>query len=217
MENETRAVAAITLDSRLDNQFRVAQVLSQSNIIKRLNKTAPYNAQDLLYLMMLGEKLGIPAETAVHAIWLVEGRPVVSARMCRALIHKNGHTWRVVEWTSARVVIEAGRKGQKPTQFETKIEEAKQAGLLTRGPWQKTPKPMLMAMATRRVVDACFADLFLGMTAYDELEREDMQTVETAPEKPAKRKLTLKKISSATSEPTAELFEDEVNSENAVD
>lgn len=221
MTEETGELVAVANPLKdVGHQLAIAQVLAKSNIVPRLNKQQPYNAHDLLYLMLLGKKLGIEPEIAVHSIWLVEGRPVVSARMCRALILKNGHTFRVVEWTGAKVIIEAGRKGEKPTQFETKIEEARQAGLLSRGPWQKTPKPMLMAMATRRVVDACFADMFLGMSTYDEAERDLSEADTVEPEQveaPKKKRLTLKKIQ--TEEPrelVPELFTDDAK-EDAVE
>lgn len=160
------------LTTSLKEKIQMAQIMSQSNIVPKMSKDKPYTTEDIVSLFLIGERLGIDPISALSGIFLVEGRPTISARLSRALIRKNGHAFKVESWDSKHCKIVATRQGEEPQEIEYRIEEAIHAGLLNRNTWRQYPKQMLFAAATRRMVDVVFSDLFLGMASYDEAEIE---------------------------------------------
>lgn len=187
-----------------------AQIMAKSNIIPKISKGQPYSAEDIVSLFMIGERLGVDPIAALSGVWIIEGRPSVSARLCRALIVHNGHKWRVKEWDAKHIVVEVKRKDDDEFQtFEYTMLEATHAGLSGRQTWRQHPKPMLMAAVTRRIVDAVFPDLFLGFPAYEREEFEDAEVVEQIEaepkEKPRRNRLSLKKIKGESTEEPKEV------------
>jgi hypothetical protein len=191
---------------------QLAQIMSKSNIIPKISKDKPYSAEDIVSLFLIGERLGVDPIAALSGIWIVEGRPSVSARLCRALILKHGHKWRVEHWDAQSIKVTVTRKDDEPQTFEYTIKEAAHAGLTNRKTWQQHPRPMLMAAVTRRIVDAVFPDLFLGMTAYEPEEFDDTAPAQasapSAKTKTRKSGLTLKKIQASETEQEEENAQD---------
>jgi len=202
-ETETQAPKRNSLAEKV----QLAQIMSKSNIIPKISKDKPYSAEDIVSLFLIGERLGVDPIAALSGIWIVEGRPSVSARLCRALILKHGHKWRVEHWDAQSIKVTVTRKNDEPQTFEYTMKEAAHAGLTNRKTWQQHPRPMLMAAITRRIVDAVFPDLFLGMTAYEQEEFDERPAVEqnVAEAKAGKTRrgsLTLKKIQTEETEET---------------
>lgn len=192
----------------LAEKLQLAQIMSKSNIIPKISKDKPYSAEDIVSLFLIGERLGVDPIAALSGIWIVEGRPSVSARLCRALILKHGHKWRVEHWDAQSIKVTVTRKDDEPQTFEFTMKEAAHAGLTNRKTWQQHPRPMLMAAVTRRIVDAVFPDLFLGMTAYEQEEFDERPAVEQnvvdakQAGKTRRGSLTLKKIQTEETEET---------------
>lgn len=191
--------------------MQLAQIMSKSNIIPKISKEKPYSAEDIVSLFLIGERLGVDPIAALSGIWIVEGRPSVSARLCRALILKHGHKWRVKEWDAQHIIVEVQRKGDDEAQtFEYTMKEAAHAGLATRQTWRMHPRPMLMAAVTRRIVDAVFPDLFLGMTAYEPEEFDDRPASVQNIGEPAETK-TISLADLKKAEPSDAAKEEDVN------
>lgn len=207
-ESETQAPCRNSLAEKV----QLAQIMSKSNIIPKISKDKPYSAEDIVSLFLIGERLGVDPIAALSGIWIVEGRPSVSARLCRALILKHGHKWRVEHWDAQSIKVTVTRKDDEPQTFEYTIKEAAHAGLTNRKTWQQHPRPMLMAAVTRRIVDAVFPDLFLGMTAYEPEEFDDTAPAQasapSAKTKTRKSGLTLKKIQASETEQEEENAQD---------
>lgn len=207
-ESETQAPSRNSLAEKV----QLAQIMSKSNIIPKISKDKPYSAEDIVSLFLIGERLGVDPIAALSGIWIVEGRPSVSARLCRALILKHGHKWRVEHWDAQSIKVTVTRKDDEPQTFEYTIKEAAHAGLTNRKTWQQHPRPMLMAAVTRRIVDAVFPDLFLGMTAYEPEEFDDTAPAQasapSAKTKTRKSGLTLKKIQASETEQEEENAQD---------
>ena len=188
----------------LAEKVQLAQIMAKSNIIPKISKGQPYSAEDIVSLFLIGERLGVDPIAALSGVWIIEGRPCISARLCRALIVRAGHKWKVKEWDATKIVVEVQRKGDDDWQsFDYTMKEAAHAGVAGKQTWRQHPKPMLMAAVTRRIVDAVFPDLFLGMTAYEAEEFEsstsDVVTIEAQPKK-KKSGLNLRKIVGETTE-----------------
>lgn len=145
----------------------LAEVLGESNILPSLGRAQKYSKHDIFVLAMIGHRLGIDPIASVMGIYIVEGRPFVSSRLVRGLILKNGHSFRVTEWTSAKITVLAARQGQEAVEFTYTLAEAQHAGLGSKNTWKSHPRRMLLAAVTRNVADALFADLFLGLTNDD--------------------------------------------------
>lgn len=149
------------------NLLTLADSLSKSSIVQNLAQQK-YSKEDVFVLLMMGERLGIDPMAALTGIYVVKGRPYIGARLVRGLALKHGHTFEVVDWTADTCQVLAGRKGQEPRTFGYTIKEAQHAGLMQKETWRQHPRRMLLNAVTRHVMDACFADLFLGITVDDD-------------------------------------------------
>lgn len=150
-----------------DATLGLAELLAQSNILPSMGKGQKYTKHDIFVLSMIGQRLGIDPLASVMGIYILNGRPYISARIVRGLILKNGHRFEVKEWTASKIVVLAARNGQEPIEFTYTTAEAQHAGLTGKDTWKQHPRRMLLAAVTRNVADALFADLFLGLVNDD--------------------------------------------------
>jgi hypothetical protein len=123
-------------------------------------------------LALAGRELGLPMMQAIRSIHIIEGKPVMSADLMAALVHRRipGALLRIAETSNTKCVVEAGRAGQKSTLFTFTIEDAKAAGLLGKDNWRKYPRAMLRARCLAEAVRAAFPDSMLaGVYHPDEL------------------------------------------------
>jgi hypothetical protein len=149
------------------NSLTLSELLAKSNILPSLGKGAKYTQHDIFVLSMIGQRLGIDPIASVMGIYIVEGRPMVSSRLVRGLILKNGHKFEIKEWTAQKISVLAARGTGEPVEFTYTIAEAAHAGLTNKNTWKSHPRRMLLAAVTRNVADALFADLFLGLVNDD--------------------------------------------------
>jgi hypothetical protein len=81
--------------------------------------------------VLAGRELGIGAFAAMSDIHIIEGKPVIGARILAALVRQSAvYDYEVVEWTNERCAIDFFRHGKKlePT-VEFTEEDARRAGL----------------------------------------------------------------------------------------
>jgi hypothetical protein len=146
--------------------------------------------------ILAGRELGIGPFAAMSDIHLVDGSPVVGARILAALVRQSAvYDYRVVEWTNERVAIDFYRHGEKlePT-VSFSEEDAERAGLNrpTRSGepsnHTKFPRNMKFARAMSNGVGLHCPDLTAGTPVYtpDELGLEDADA-DVAPEPPAEQ------------------------------
>lgn len=144
----------------LTEQLQLAQELAKAGIVPSHLQRKPEN---ILALMYAAQSVDIPLWQAVQGMQVISGKVGISADLCRALILRAGHTFRVEESTETTATVVVIRKGDT---FEHRasftIEDAKRAGL-TGGSWQKYPKAMLIARATTLVARNACADVLAGM------------------------------------------------------
>lgn len=146
--------------SVLTEQLQLAQELAKAGIVPSHLQRKPEN---LLALMYAAQSVDIPLWQAIQGMQVISGKVGISADLCRALILRAGHTFRVEESTEQAATVVVIRKGET---FEHRasfsVEDAKRAGL-TGGSWNKYPKAMLIARATTLVARNACADVLAGM------------------------------------------------------
>jgi hypothetical protein len=140
-------------------------------------------ASQAVVKILAGRELGIGPFAAMSDIHLVDGSPVVGARILAALVRQSDvYDYRVVEWTNQRCSIDFYRHGEKLEPTVTfSDEDAERAGLNqpTRSGkpsnHMKFPRNMKFARAMSNGVGLHCPDLTAGTPVYtpDELGLED--------------------------------------------
>ena len=147
--------------SDLDAAMRLAKTLMWSNILPENLRNKPAN---VLVLMMYGRDLGMTPMQAFQAIYVVNGKPQLSAEGWTALARRAGHRIHWLESTreTAKVQITLADDPDHPHVEEFTIDDAIAAHLVTRGedgtliardskgnakPWELYTKRMLRARA----------------------------------------------------------------------
>jgi hypothetical protein len=128
--------------------------------------------------ILVGNDLGLPPMTALSNIYVIEGRPTISAMAMRGLILARGHDLSWGERTTTRVILlgrRAPRAGERPlewTEVTWTMDDARRAHLDNKQNWKTYPRAMLMARCTGELGRALFADLIAGIP-YTREEAED--------------------------------------------
>ena len=148
-----------------------AQVLVKSGMLPSSVKSA----ESAMAIMQTGREFGLQPMQSFRVIHIIEGKPTLSAQFMAALVNrhcaKHGGYLRQAELSEERCVIEYKRgEWPAPQTFSFSMEDAKRAGLATRGTWQKHPREM---MYNRAVSNACrmgWPELVAGVYDPDELD-----------------------------------------------
>lgn len=161
--------------------FQVAEVAKLAGYISGTDFVPrAYRGQDaaVAAAILTGRELGVGPMTALQHIYVVDGRPAMSAQLMRSLILAAGHTIRVTDWSSSRVELVGQRAGESTsTTITWSLEDARRAGLLSKSNWSRYPRAMLMARATAELGRVAFPDVIGGM-AYTIEEAEDITVAE---------------------------------------
>jgi hypothetical protein len=149
-----------------DKVVKLAEVIANSPFVPvGLRGSVPATAAAIL----TGRELGVPPMTALANIYVIGGKPGLSALVMRALIQSKGHDWQDVHVSDTRVVVRGRRKGESEwTEAGFTAEQARVAGIKMNG----YPQDKLYARATARLARRKFADVIAGMP-YSAEELED--------------------------------------------
>ena len=125
--------------------------------------------------MLTGHEIGIGPMQALSEISVINGRPCMSAKLMRALVHRAGHDlWFEVK-SNTKVTI-CARRADWPEDRVAKVtwtmDDAKAAGLSGGQNYRKYPRAMLAARATGEICRDNFADV-LGGIGYTPEELSD--------------------------------------------
>src|SRR3954467_1219232 len=167
-----------TLAGRDLDPITLGQIFARSGLFPDIDRVS-----QAVVKIIAGRELGIGPFAAMSDIHLVDGSPVVGARILAALVRQsNVYDYRVVEWTNQRCSIDFYRHGEKLEPTVTFSEEdAELAGLNqpTRSGkpsnHMKFPRNMKFARAMSNGVALHCPDLTAGAPVYppDELDVED--------------------------------------------
>lgn len=143
--------------------YRVSEALAKTPFVPRemMGKTA-----DVAAAIMRGRELGLDPFDALGSIYIVHGRVGYYAEFMRRRIIQAGHTFRVVENTDNRCIVEGTRReGGEPTRATFTAEQAKRAKI-NLGDY---PADKLLARATSRLCRQVFPDVLAGSVIAEDL------------------------------------------------
>lgn len=123
---------------------------------------------DVFVTVMHGLDLGLRPMQALNLVYVVKGRPSLSAEGMRSLILDAGHELQV-EADEKKATVRARRAGTDTwVEASFTIEQAKKAKLGGAN-WDAYPEDMLVARATSRLAKRYFPDVTNGLASTEEL------------------------------------------------
>lgn len=144
--------------------------LAQIAIASKLTKLS--RVEEAAVILMTGRELGLQPMQSLRGIYVVEGKPTLSADMMVAVIRGSGlcESWRIVESTAERCTITTRRKGEQhdATRTWTKAD-ATLAGVAGKDTWRKYPAAMLRHRCAADLARQEYPDVLLGLYDPDEL------------------------------------------------
>jgi len=125
----------------------------------------------VLAALMSGAERGLGPMESLRSIYIIEGRPSLSAEAQRALVLAAGHDIEIVESTAVKATVIGRRAGSDSTSppFTWTIDRARRARLTNKDNWVKYPEAMLLARASSDLCKAVFPDVIAGLVATEEL------------------------------------------------
>jgi hypothetical protein len=154
--------------------LKIAERLSKSNLIPKALQGKP---DDVLVVLLTGRSYGVDPMTALSNISVINGKPVLEAKLLHGLClaRKDVCEYFVcVEANATAATYEAKRVGApKPERKTWTIKQAQDAGLTSKENWQKYPQAMLEARAKAALARSAFPDVVTGAYIPDEAEEID--------------------------------------------
>lgn len=125
--------------------------------------------------ILTGRELGIGPMESLQKVFVVDGKPTMSAELMRSLVLRAGHEITYAALTDNKVTVAGRRKGSdKWTEVTWTLEDAKRIGLAGKETWKKHPRQMLAARATSELCRLLFPDALGGVTLTpDEVEENE--------------------------------------------
>lgn len=145
-------------------------------IASRLTKLS--RVEEAAVILMTGHELGLRPMQSLRGIYVVDGKPTLSADMMVAVVRRSGlcESWRVVESTAERCTITTRRKGESVDATRTWTRaDADRAGVTGKDPWRKYPATMLRHRCAADLARQEFSDVLLGLYDPDELDASPAQ------------------------------------------
>jgi hypothetical protein len=110
-----------------------------------------------------GLELGIPPVQAMTGIFIVEGKPALSAALIATLIKRSGrYTYRIVAHDEAHCVLAFFEVGEKVGESSFTMKDAEKAGLAGKSVWKSYARNMLFARAMSNGARWFCPDVFGG-------------------------------------------------------
>ncbi len=153
----------------LDDVERLAKIAVASGY------TACKRPEEAAMLIITGHELGLSPAQSLRGIYVVNGRPVLSADLMVAVVRRSGlcESWRTVESTAERCTITTRRKGESTDATRTwTAADAKRAGVSGKGIWQSYPATMLRHRVAADLAREVYPDVLLGLYDPEELGGE---------------------------------------------
>lgn len=161
----TQALATVQYKPTEITTERLGQIMVKSGFFKDLREEA-----QAIVKILYGKELGFGPMASVLGVYIVEGRPSLSAQLIAAAVQRSDrYTYRVREWTPMICRIEffgaigqAGQGMESLGEASFSMPEAQAAGLAGKQVWKSYPKAMLWARAMSQGARAYCAEIFLG-------------------------------------------------------
>jgi hypothetical protein len=171
----------------MDDAMKAAQAMAASGFFQDARQAA-----QAVVKILAGQELGVGPFTAMTGVYIIQGRPALSANLMAAAVKRSGrYNFRVAELTDARCEIIFFEGGQECGRSSFTAEEARKAGTKN---MDKYPRNMLYARAISNGVRWFCPDVLGGSPVYTPEElgasvNEDGQVIDVQPEpvEPASR------------------------------
>ncbi len=168
-----------------DEAMRLATVYASSGMLGEVRSN-----EAAFLIMSTGAELGIPATTALRAIHIIKGKPILSSDLIVALCLKRTDLCEYficTESTETTATFETKRHGVPTPQSNTfTIEDSRRAKLglewdkshgrmveSSDSNWAKYPKAMLRHRAAAELARMVYPDIVLGL--YTEADRDEIE------------------------------------------
>ena len=167
-----QAEGFMTTPKTMDDAYRVAEILSKSQLIPKAYQGRP---NDVLVSMMWSHNLDVPFIQGIQGIACINGKPAIYGDMALAVVRKSGLLKDIKETVekvdgvlTAR--CEVTRKDQESKVVSTfSWDDAMDANLIGKqGPWKQYPKRMLQMRARGFALRDAFPDVLMGMITAEE-------------------------------------------------
>jgi len=168
------------------NDLVALQSISKELAQSRLH--AHRNPADVLFVISVGEFLGLNAATALMNIYNVNGMPTMKADLKLALAKRHPeYAGCEIDANTERCIVKMKRRNENGTEESITstftIEDAKRAGLFPKKDnWRMYPQRMLKARAISYAVNDLFPDIVFGMLSSEEAQDIDRRTEKTMAE-----------------------------------
>jgi hypothetical protein len=159
------------------NDLVALQSISKELAQSRLH--AHRNPADVLFVILVGESLGLNAATALMNIYNVNGMPAMKADLKLALAKRHPeYAGCEIDANTERCIVKMKRRNENGTEESIistfTIEDAKRAGLFPKKDnWRMYPQRMLKARAISYAVNDLFPDIVFGMLSSEEAQDID--------------------------------------------
>jgi len=165
---------AAIMPQSFEGMLAQADVLVKSGLLPAAIKTAAA----AVTVMLTGRELGLGPMQSFRSIFVVNGKPSLSAQLMGGLIWREGHSYKINESTNARCEIEFRRKGGTSYTHEFTMDDAKRAGLEKSATWQAYPKAMLFSRCMSAGARVTVPDVLAGMYTPEELADPDTLVID---------------------------------------
>lgn len=128
---------------------------------------------DLAITVMYGRELGLTPVQAIQDIFVIEGKPGVSAGLAIAKVKSSPvcDYFIQVESTDQKATYETHRKGEpQPVRLTFTLEDAKRAELADKKNWKRFPAAMLRNRAAMQLARDVYPDVVRNIYDRDEVE-----------------------------------------------
>jgi hypothetical protein len=153
----------------LDDVERLARIAVGSGY------TSCRKAEEAAMLIITGHELGLSPAQSLRGIYVVSGKPVLSADLMVAVVRRSGlcERWRTVESTAERCTITTRRRGESVDATRTwTMADAKRAQITGKSIWTAYPATMLRHRCAADLAREVYPDVLMGLYDPEELGAE---------------------------------------------
>lgn len=172
----------------IDQAWTLAENLAKSHLLPQALLLKPY---DVFAILLTGHELGLTPMQAIRGIYVVEGRPFLSADLLVALCLRRRDVCEyfvIAETNRERATYRTKRLGCEPVIYTYTADEARTAGLFDKGDtpekrarnnWNTNTADMLRKRAASKLARTVYPDIVFGIAEESELDEIEMR--ETRP------------------------------------
>lgn len=161
----------------IDDVERIAKMALASGF------TACRRMEEAAMIVITGHELGLSPAQSLRGIYVINGKPVLSADLMIAVVRRSGlcASWRVVESTPERCTITTLRHGEtEPSSRTWTLADAKRAGITGKGTWSAYPATMLRHRCAADLAREVYPDVLMGLYDPEELGADRAEDSSTA-------------------------------------